>query len=349
MALIPRTPATTVTGVDNYRSPAKLSLDNIARPGGALPPQMSGENIEETPILPADSARVNDTYKEETRGSQDQQYGEPGMPYSGSVNSQIWHTRHGGAYIEVSGKRGIPEFINIVHTSGTHITLDQNGSLIIKSFGDTHNVTKGNMYETTSGEKVQVHSGGYTIHVKNGTVDIRSEGNLNISSGADMNISAAGKMTMNVGDALDLAGSKIAFTSRVDSLDIVSNGDIRFQSLGNLNLKGENTFLEGVSELNIKSGADGYFEAGGALNLLGGDDARLSGSNAHVKGSTVFIDNIVQMANGGAKAASAASAATEGIRAGVAAELQKSVFSDNTIAPSARSAGAAATADDPGE
>jgi hypothetical protein len=351
MSINPREPISPIAGVDNYTIPGKLVIDKAAL--GPLPSQMSGENIEETPILPADANRVEDTYTEETRGETPQTYREPGMPYAGSVKSTIWQSRYGGAYIEVAGKKDEPEFINIVHTSGTHITLDPSGSIIIKSFGDTHNITRGNMYESTKGEKVQINSGGYTIHVKDGTLDIRSEGNLNISSGADMNISAAGKLTMNIGDAMDVAAARIALTARVDSLDLVSNTKTRITAASEMSLRSEASmrFLTN-SAMDIKAASSITNQTGGAYNVrsseatniqAGGQINLKAGGNVNADGSNVFLNS------GRAGNAPNANDAEVAIKAGVAAELKKSVFSDNTVSTSAASAGGASKADDPGE
>jgi hypothetical protein len=340
MSLDPRIPANTNSGIQNWLLPSDLSTANVARPGGALPPQMSGENIDETPILPAESNRISGlNYSSETIRNREHRYTEPDLPYGGTVNSSVWHTRHGGAYIEVSGKRGIPEFINIVHTSGTHITLDPNGSIIIKSFGDTHNVTKGNSFETSSGEKVQVHGGGYTIHVKGGTMDIRSEGNMNFSCGADMSISAAGKLTMNVGDGLDLAAARIALNARVDTLDLVSNSKTRITSLSQLDLRSAGS-MKVYSESNIDVKSDGTLttQAEGALNARAGDAMNLhssggqinlkSSGNINADGSNIFLNS------GAAAGAPAAAAAISAIKAGVPPEIEKSVFTENSVSSS---------------
>lgn len=347
MSIDPKIPIDPISGIDNYTLPHQHGLNNAGF--GAEPPQRSGENVEHTPIFPADGVKVEEEYSSETKPETSLKYIEPDMPYGGSVKSSIWHTRRGGAYIELSGKRDEPEFINIVHTSGTHITLDPNGSVIIKSFGDTHNITKGNLYELSAGAKTQVHNGGYTIHVKDGTLDIRSEGNVNISSGADMSISAAGKLTMNIGDAIDIAGSKIAMTSRVDTFDIVANSKMRLTSVSNMSLKSEvDLSVESIGSTHIKA-EDLYMTASGVLSgeadhaIIGG------GSLVSINAPTVAIDDIVQMANGMAGSPISATAAEPAIKAGVPPELGKSIFTENTVIASAPSVGSSSIYDNIGE
>lgn len=337
MSIDPRIPANTNSGIQNWLLPSDLATANVARPGGAMPPQISGENIDETPILPAEGNKVKELeFKSESRETRKHKYTEPDLPYSGTVNSSIWNTRYGGAYIEVSGKRGIPEFINIVHTSGTHITLDPNGSIIIKSFGDTHNITKGNSYETSTGEKIQVHEGGYTIHIKDGTLDIRSEGNMNISCGADMSISAAGKLTMNIGDGLDLAAARIAMNARVDTMDLVSNTRTRITALSQLDMKSVGS-MKVFSEANIDVKSDGTIstQADGAIFARSGENMNLQSAGGQINlrasadinadGSNVFLNS------GRASGAPTAQEAEPAIKAGVPPELEKSVFTENTV------------------
>ena len=348
MSINPKAPIDPNSGIDNYTLPSKLMLDKVCL--GPLPPQMTGEYIEETPIMPAEGNRVDDTYTEETKGSEEQRYTEPSMPYSGSVRSSVWHSRYGGAYIEVSGKKDEPEFINIVHTSGTHITLDPDGSIIIKSFGDTHNVTRGNLYENVKGKKVQVSSGGYTLAVKDGTLDIRSEGNINISSGMDLNISAAGKLNMNIGDAIDIAGARTAITSREDTMDLVSKTQMRFASNADMSLKceGGNLSMQSDGIINtkapeIRATAEGIWSAEADHGILGG------GQLVSINASTVAIDDIVQLANGMAGSPIGASDAESAVKAGIGDPIQKSVISDNTTTRSSGSSGANAVYDDNGE
>lgn len=348
MSINPREPIEPNSGIDNYTLPSKLALDKICL--GPLPPQMSGEYIEETPIMPAEGNRVDDTYTEETKGSEQQRYIEPSMPHSGSVKSSVWHSRYGGAYIEVSGKKDEPEFINIVHTSGTHITLDPDGSIVIKSFGDTHNVTRGNLYENIKGKKVQVSSGGYTVAVKNGTLDIRSEGNINISSGMDINISAAGKLNMNIGDAIDIAGARTAITSREDTFDLVSKTQMRISSNDDMSLKCKGgdllMFSDGIIHSKapeIRATADGVWSVEADHAIIGG------GQLVSIKADTVAIDDIVQLANGLAGSPIGASEAEAAVKAGIGEPLTKSIISDNTTTRSSGSTSTNAVYDDSGE
>ena len=345
MSIDPKAPITPDAGIENYLLPSKQALDNIA--WGPFPPQMTGENIHETPILPAEDSKVEDNYTRETKGDEEQRYEEPSMPYSGSVSSSIWQSRFGGSYIEVSGEKDAPEFINIVQTNGTHISLSPDGTILIKSMGDTHNITRGNMYEHTKGSKTQINNGGYTLSVKDGTLDIRSEGNLNISSGADLNISAAGKLNMNVGDALDIGAARVALTAREDALDLVSKTQTRLSSSGNMSMKTE-------AELSLHS--DGYMYHKGSNIIASADGIMTSkagsamvhqaGSKLSLNASLVAIDDVVQLANGLAGSSTAAPDGEPAIKAGVADPIKKSISTENTVSSTTGGAGPSSNFDD---
>jgi hypothetical protein len=369
MAIDPTAPINPIPGINNYTAPSKLLLDKVGL--GPLPSQMTGESIEETPLLPAETNKVEDTYTEETKGDVEQKYSEPSMPFSGSVKSSIWQSRYGGSYIEVSGQKDEDEFINIVQTNGTHITLSPDGSIVIKSFGDMHNITRGNMYEHTKGKKTQINNGGYTLAVKNGTLDIRSEGNINISSGMDINLSAAGKLNMNVGDALDLAAARIALTSREDRIDIVSKGSMSLASNKDMSLSSQgsgNIFLNTAGRTTIKSIGDTFISSDGGIHMTGNemfatasgtysveaDHAIIGGGQlVSLNATVVAIDDIVQLANGQAgspiSATPAAAEYPKAIKSGIGKELKKSVISENTTPNSPGRSGATSSLDDPGE
>jgi hypothetical protein len=368
MAIAPRFPtlptSNAVEGLDPYTENSTDVLNNRGR--GPLPEAMSGENLQHTAVLPAEAGLKNESYKSAT--FIERKYQEPSMPVGGTIKSSVWQTRYGGAYIEMSGKAQHEEFINIVHSSGTHITIDSSGSVIIKSFGDQHNVSDGNMHEMVTGAKEAVYGGGYIVHVKNGVCEIRSEGNMNISSGADMTISAAGRLNMNIGDAFDLGASKIALTSRVDTLDIVSNGIMRLNSISELHLKSEgNMFAHTKADYNLKSEASSYIlsqsnidikasgsitnQADGAYNIrsasstniqAGGQINLKASGNINADGANVFLNS---GRAGNAPNANPAADAKDGIRAAVEAEPAKSVFSENRTMSSAANIGTASLDD----
>jgi hypothetical protein len=369
MPIDPKAPINPNAGINNYTTPSKLLLDKIGL--GPLPSQMTGENVEETPSLPAETNKVEDTYTEETKGDVEQRYEEPSMPFGGTVKSSIWQSRYGGAYIEVSGQKDEDEFVNIVHTNGTHITLTPDGSILIKSFGDMHNVTRGNMYEHTKGKKTQINNGGYTLAVKDGNLDIRSEGNINISTGGDLNLSAAGKLNMNIGDAIDLAAARVALTAREDRVDIVSKGQMSFASNKDMSLSSQgegNIFLNTAGQTTIKSVGDTFITSDGGIhtaaeNIFASASGTYSveadhaiiggGAKVSLNASVVAIDDVVQLANGqsGSPTAATPSAAVYpgALKSGIGEELKKSVISKNTTQNSSGRAGVTSSLDDIGE
>src|SRR5210317_1358106 len=103
------------------------SMDSLANHGKGLPPQMTGEKVELTPIV-LQMASLQEAISIPRFSTQETlTFPKPIVPFSGSSKSSIWQTRHGGTLIELSGKTEEDEFINITHSSGTCIVIDQHG------------------------------------------------------------------------------------------------------------------------------------------------------------------------------------------------------------------------------
>lgn len=339
-------PGTNVEGAEAYVAPTQDSYKNFGNP--AMPPQMTGEDLELTPLVPASASRKNVKYSSATYN--EKEYQEPGVPFSGSVKSQVWQTRYGGSYIEMSGDDEEDEFINLVHSSGAHVTLDSAGSIIIKSFGDTNSVTEGNIKEVSTGSKESVHEGGYTIHIQNGTCEIRSEGNMSLATGGDFDLSVAGRMSVNVGDAIDMAGARVALTAREDTFDIASATTTTIHALEEMHIKSEdNMFLETSAEMHQRS--EGLFalnaEGNASFNTSGNMHSVASGS-VNIQGGPLIAADAgdVHLNSGQSSSGDTAGNAQDATRAGVPDAPDKSVFSENKT-PSSPSSISPDMIDDP--
>lgn len=342
------TSSTQVQGEHPYRLVSNDYINNMHQ--GPLPSAMSNENVEHGPAAAASGGRRKEKFQSVTEG--EVEYNEPPIPHAGSVNSSVWHTRHGGSYIELSGKHGADEFINIIHRSGTHITIDEAGSVIIKSFGDNHTVTDGNSHDMISGRKNTVAGGGYTIHVKNGVCDIRSEGNMNLSSGADMTISAAGSFQLNVGDALDLSAGRISMQSKVDTFDITSQGTMRLNSLLEAHILSDDKMnIQSKATMDIKSTGRFSLESENAIHQRSAQSFHASSdSNLNLTGGGIITGDASQIHwnSGLSTAASGADDADESIRPGIEDEPDKAVATEN-ITLSSINGHASDSIDDPAD
>jgi hypothetical protein len=221
--------------------------------------------------------------------------------------------------------------VHIKSDGSVFLNPDQN--LFLRTEGGTISAeAKGSIRFNSSGSFISINSSSYMSLGSKGEMLIGSEGgSLNLNSSENLGISA--KNTFVKGSENVNIKAEGGMTNIGASGDITINsegGNLFGQASGDVNVKGQNVKIEGVSEVALKSGATGFFDAGGNLNLKAGSDARLTGSNAHIRGSTVFIDDIVQLANGGAASASTASGADEGNEVEVKEPLDPAKFGDGT-------------------
>lgn len=242
-----------VEGASGYLESSQDAINNFGNP--PLPPQMSGEDLEVTPVVAQMASQRDISFNSPTHGERSVQGA--AIPYSGSIKSSIWQTRYGGAFIELSGKEESEEFINISHSSGSFISIDHNGNVSIRSQGDLIMDSLGAVIENAGeeSEKIGNYKKGYTINVENGNVELITNGSMVLSAGQDVTINAGGKLTMNVGDAIDIAGARIAATARVDTIDLVSATDTKILATAALHIKS-------TDAMNLQS-------SGGALSLKG--------------------------------------------------------------------------------
>ena len=231
-----------------YMAASQSAYNNYGNP--AMPYQFHGEGIDRSPLV------TQATFRTVT------QVGnfvveEPLRPVAANIHTAVWQTRQYGSSVELAGNADENEFISITHASGSHITLDSHGNIIIKSFGGTNNSTEGSMQEIVTGAKLAQYGTGYEIAVQGGKCVIKAAGDMELQSGGDFSITAGGKLAINVGDSIDIAGSRIAATARVDNIDLMSIGKLSLEArAGEVGIKGNTKVaIESTAGIDIKAAA----------------------------------------------------------------------------------------------
>lgn len=250
-----------------YLAPSQDAVDNFGRP--ALPPQMTGEDIEQTPAL------VQAATRRTVQFSSGYSSAEPHGPSRGHVtNTSVWHTRYGGSNITMSGKNTSDEYIDISHASGSRVTLDGNGNITIKAMGRVYIGSEDMIEESSEGFKLAHHAAGYALEVTSGKVQIISAGDVEISSHANMTLNAGGRLILNAGDSIDMAGSRIAATARVDAIDLVAAGKMALhsQKTGLSINSTEGMFIQSGKKLSVKSGEDMIIQSSQNLGMKAEDN-----------------------------------------------------------------------------
>lgn len=320
----------------------KVSRDYVDNLGVvATSPWMSGEQIERTP-----APLQGGTVKREIAGPKEgQSWEEPSVHApSRSMDTVVFQSKNGGNSIVVNdpGSDGTGHMM-IVHKSGSVVQIDSNGTVLIKSMGDTHNNTEGLHYQRSSGDSNVNVGGEWNVKVEGGSGTVWINGDLNIEC-ENFNVTARAKATINAAEAIELKGAKFSMEAHTDNFDLVcknfkigasesisvlgkeavyigSEASVQVLSKEVLNLQGKNVSMlsdeatqiqAAGGALDMKSSENANLEAtGGQINIKASSQGRFtSGGQMDLSaGGTVYIDGpFVRLAEGATSAGGAADA-----------------------------------------
>lgn len=252
-----------------------VALNNYGRT--TIPPQMNGEGLERTPYLNAVGMAKRDVLMPSGNT-----WSEPGVPFSGDTRAVVWHTRYGGSYVELGGGPN-SEFINIIHQTGSRITIAQDGSITISSAGDVVLTSDENSIEVFDGAKEGMYKAGYTIGVSGGKTVINSASSIDLVSGQDINLLAGGAINLNAGNGIDLATTRIVMTAKVDTIDLYAEGKLSIESLTEMHVKsGEGMFMQNKS-MDVKS-AEALKIGSKSTNILSSEATNIQGKGLGLSG-----------------------------------------------------------------
>lgn len=315
---------------DGYRTAAGSTPEDFGQP--RMSRLARGENIEETYVLAQEMARDDSIAIATGQGEDPETLEEPPTAYNARYphNRVISSATHSVELDDTPGS----ERIMIHHKDGSYYQISQGGLVVEKA--------SGNKWEITDLNEVKVVKGQSTITVK-GDARIRVEGNKIEEIMGDYQqivhgnsyITSGGEMILNASDRLQARAGDIRLDANVGTFSYYAEKEIQFEAgvgmyfkspfmwleaPSNMNIRANNLNMSAVTDLNVR--ADG-----GDLNLYGSADVSIK-SNAQLKadangnisittvgGSTVYINDNVDMANGGGVAATEAVYAEESISA----------------------------------
>jgi muramidase (phage lysozyme) len=286
-----------VQGTNPYLDPSARAISNYGNP--PVHSNLSGEGIDKSPVF-------TQTVAMKTANVQGYSVSEPAKYYSGSSDSgSIWATRPNGSYIEVSGTNDDDEFISVGHVTGSHILIDPNGNVTIRSMGRIHQSTTGDSEELVDGVKICNYDGGYVVSVTGGKTSIHSDGPIELVSGGDISLNAGGNFSVAAGGSIDMSAGKVSITSRVDSMDLLAATEVAIESKsGPLSLTGQTGIaLNSLAGTDIISTNDIKITSHGTTQLLS------SGSLYLDAGGTIrFGEGLAQSGTAGVAASPASTA-----------------------------------------
>ena len=209
------------------------------------------------------------------------------------------HETKSGHVFELDDTPGA-ERINLYHTAGSFVEMDASGTMVIKSGGNMYMIIEANGNVYIDGKYSVTATGDMSLYAKN-DMTIKVDGNLKTNVHGNYELNVAGYMNTNVGEAIRTRGLKVALESQ-DDFDIFSGTEfhlgapiIGVKSSGNI-------FLNSVSgNLELKAGVNANIYGVGDANIRSASNVNLQSTTINVNASgTVYIDNLVDMADGNA-------------------------------------------------
>ena len=272
------------TSPENFGQPQS---DNLSR----------GENPEETYVLQQEMGRTKNI-----PSADGGTFSEPATAYDAvpTFNKVI---KVGDSSIEIDGSPG-SERIMIHHGEGSYIQIDSNGLTTEKTVDDKYEIIDGKQHVSAGrGSNVTIVGNAYVKVIGNKTEEIT--GDLQTLVHGNHLLAVGGQSTHQAGVQLQLRAADIKTEANVGTFSIKAakemqieagqgayfkSNKIWMEAADTFNIKGSEMFINGTTDFNIK----------GDTVLVLGSDGELS-----VRGTTVHIDDNVNMANGDALTASA--------------------------------------------
>ena len=271
-----------------------------------------GEYIDETCVTDQNTLRTRDV----KIGGTERVWSEPPSAYDAEYGfNRIIHA--GKNSIEIDSTPGA-ERIMVYHKSGSFVQIDNKGVKTDKTISDKYEVNDRNQHVSVGGMSTVTIMGNSYVYVKGNKIE-EIEGDLQQLVHGNHLLSVGQQSTIQAGNQVQIRGADVKMEANIGTMSIRAEKELQTEAgIGwyakapfvwaeatqNMNVKANNMNLFAETEMNIKSadlniiGTDTTDIRGGVLTL--GSDGLL-----HVRGTTVYVDDIVRMAEGGAATAHA--------------------------------------------
>lgn len=278
---------------------SKPSTDYVRNLGIGISPVISGEGIHHAfkGLVTAAASQIREI--ESVKG---ETFDEATVVVSGrSVDNIALQAKRNGSAIIV-GDNGTDEsgFVQIVHSSGSIIQIDDSGTILISSRGNTSRSTDGAVLERVAGDMNTTIGRNWNVKVSGADGNIEIQGDLNIEC-ENFNVTARGKATINAAEGMEMKGSRMSMESGVDNLDIIAK-NVKIGAVESLSiLSGKTTYIGAEGQLNLFAKAETFISSESDLHVASdGTLFATASADAKISATTVYIDDIVRMAEGGA-------------------------------------------------
>lgn len=238
-----------------------------------LRPAQSGENLQETQIVLQDATRrdgvtvARDGHPDGIR--EERGWSEPVVSTSADpAKTTIFSSTYGDSFIEVNGQEG-NEFISISHSSGSHIQIDNQGDIKIRSINDLYLGAEGHIREYNNARRDITIEGKYTINAL-GDCTLEVAGDLNHVVHGDYNLNVGGRASFSIGLGWEVACARATIETVAEHFNIISAEKIKMIANDTFSLESVNNFyVTSQSKYYLRSFDDIMVGAQGKLDLFG--------------------------------------------------------------------------------
>ena len=270
------------SGTNPYVKDSTLAYEKFGRQ--AIPPQLSGEDITETPLLLQQITQKTGVNSEQisrllagfkpyvkVNGVE-----EPSQQTGGSLDSSLWQTHYGKSYIEMNGTRG-NESVTITHDKGSTIQLDSGGNVKIKSFGTLYQIAEDGNINIHSDGTLNLHSkhGDLNINCENGTTNLVVGGDMNHVVTGDYNLVVGGRIAMSAGGGIEGQASRISLMANAEHISLYSDHDVKIGA-------GRKLSMGSIGDMHVSTGSN--------MNMLSDGEFRVTGEGQLSLNSSASVD-----------------------------------------------------------
>jgi hypothetical protein len=125
-------------------------------------------------------------------------------------------------------------YMLISHSSGSVIQIDQNGTILVKSDGDTFNSVEGDQMTYVKGDSHTNIQDDYTLRINRGDAKIYINGDLDIVANT-VDISARGTMNLNAGTKMNISGGGVGIQAIADDINLAATNNTKIKTGSILN------------------------------------------------------------------------------------------------------------------
>lgn len=282
-----------IAGEDGYIPPESLKRFGAS----SFNPYISGEDCEETSAVKQQAwqkGKIKTAYKD---GDENITFSEPSiLTPENNLNTRVIQSKEGqNVFVLSETDDGEGSTILISHSSGSVIQIDSNGTVFIKSFGDTYNSSEGFEFNRIDKDSHTNVGGDWSIKVESGSGRIEVQGDLDISCN-NFNVEARASANINAGNAVNISGTKIGAFATQDDINMLAYKQIK---MGTVGVNGNIIMKAPFGDINMVSYSSNQLTtAYSAISSMGVSDILNLFPRAATQGIDIMCPTHVNLASG---------------------------------------------------